>query len=400
MGKKILFLCIPAVLALGFYTPATENRSSTVNARDESVYLPHPLLAKEFLALVQESGLSIQKQSACVEDETGIRLSVNATMPIVPASVTKLYVFDFALSVLPKNFRYQTELYRVGDTLYINGGGDSHFLGQHLRDGIDSLYAASSDRSPLAHVIIAPQFYLNWFMEQDDVRKEVYRVLAEKLDATRASTIDVVFADAPYRGTGERVLFRSMPLVGLLKQIGDYSNNTGAEALFRYLGGAPSMMAYLKNTYGSDAIAGTYFTRGSGLYGNYTTCALTIRVLKHLRETTLKKDIELTDVLPMPLIDPGVLATRDIARADAQMVLAKSGYINRHHTLAGIINTTQGPVYFGIFATYDASAQGNRVKQMIDTFVQRLIETYRPVLKSYEYVPNDSLGTDTQMQRL
>lgn len=352
---------------------------------------------ESFEALLVRNQLQPTKQAVCIENSTGTELSYNAQMPVVPASVTKLYITDFALSKLPLDFRYTTTFYRVGDTLYINGGGDSHFLDTHLASAITALN--NEGMVPLKYFVISPNFYFNWLSDRQDVQTAVFRFLKSNKTLPIAPKIEVILSNKPYQGAGERFEFKSMPLPALLKQINDYSNNLGAEALFTYLGGAPALVEYIRNTYGANSST-FYFGTGSGLRNNYTTCNLTIQMLKHLRGLILSNNLKLTDILTVPVIDPGVMKYRLIDTMDAQSIVAKSGFIKYHHTLAGIISTDEGPVYFGIFTEYNDLARGNATKTMIDKFLRQVLDDYRPILKSYNYRPNFSLNKDVLLRRI
>jgi len=113
-----------------------------------------------------------------------------------------------------------------------------------------------------------------------------------------------------------------------------------------------------------------------------------------------KRKMTLTDVLSIPDIDPGVLRDRDIDLNDAVSVAAKSGYVNRHHALAGVVNTKSGPVYFGIFATYSTSKQNKITKAMVDKFLNTILDNYRPVLRAYNYIPNENIFSNILIRKV
>jgi D-alanyl-D-alanine carboxypeptidase len=76
--------------------------------------------------------LSAKDQVFCLENATGTIAEYNQDKLIIPASISKLYTFDFALAKLGKDFRYTTDLFLNENTLYINGGGDPHFVIENL----------------------------------------------------------------------------------------------------------------------------------------------------------------------------------------------------------------------------------------------------------------------------
>lgn len=339
----------------------------------------------EFERLIADSKLQSGKQAMCFLDPDGKEISHNGGARIIPASVTKLYVFDFALATLPEDFRYETEFIRNGTTLYINGGGDPHFVIEHLRSVIEKVRDDSG--VTLNKFVISPDFYFNWQSNPKDVQMAVFRALKADRALPIAPRIEVSLAAAPYKGKGTRYEFSSAPLPELLKQINEYSTNISAEVLFQKLGGSSALSAYLKKTYGVGTDT-AYFGTGSGLTANYTTCDLTLRVLEHLHEQLDKRGWEPTDVLSVPTVDPGVLSKRAIDQQYATSLVAKSGFVNNHHTLAGIINTKDGPAYFGVFTTYVGAANNAKTKSMIDRFVTSVLAMYKKTLKPFEYEPD------------
>lgn len=345
-------------------------------------------LGSDFASLAAQTGLSLPKQAACISDKSGAPLSQNADMRIIPASVSKLYTFDFAMNTLPADFRYTTTFYTSGTTLYINGDGDPHFVIEHLRSVIREAYA--KEHVTLNRFVFSPNFYFNWQSNPKDVQLAIFDSLKADTSLPIAARISVVIGASAYQGAGQKYQFQSMPLPALLKQINDYSTNISADTLFRRLGGSAAFAAYMKKTYavGPETIS---FATGSGLTGNYTTCALTLRVIKHLNATLDDRDLKLTDIMSMPTVDPGVLLKRKISPTDAQSIVAKSGTLNFHHSLAGAINTTRGLAYFAIFTTYDNLSSSIAVNAMIDRFVGDIAAQYRSMLKSFNYTPDVTL---------
>src|ERR1700761_3355504 len=58
----------------------------------------------------------------------------NADQVFIPASVAKLATVYAAEQILGANYKFQTRLYRAGDTLYLQGGGDPVLTNIELRD--------------------------------------------------------------------------------------------------------------------------------------------------------------------------------------------------------------------------------------------------------------------------
>ncbi|MBY0328832.1 hypothetical protein K2Q02_01925, partial [Patescibacteria group bacterium] len=156
---------------------------------------------------------------------------------------------------------------------------------------------------------------------------------------------------------------------------------------------------YMKDTYKVDDST-VYFETGSGLRGNYTTCDLTLRVVEHLDTILTSKGFNATDVLTIPILDEGVLRSRDIGAKYTNTLAAKSGYINFHHTLAGVINTNKNPIYFGIFTTYTKLEDMNTAKKSVETIANEILDANKKVLKAYDYTPKPISVTDTLLKKL
>src|SRR4051812_3336000 len=58
----------------------------------------------------------------------------NADQLFIPASVAKLATVYAAEQILGPDFKFQTRLYRAGDTVYLQGGGDPVLTNIELRD--------------------------------------------------------------------------------------------------------------------------------------------------------------------------------------------------------------------------------------------------------------------------
>lgn len=263
------------------------------------------LLDTEFSNLVKSNALSKSKQAFCISSGEEEELSLNIDARVIPASVSKLYTFDFALSELPPDFRYQTEFFVIGETLYINGGGDPHFVIENLRGVVKKVYDKQGVK--LSKFVFSPDFYFNWKKVPSEIKSSIVLSLKEKeggVSEIIAKDFTVESSTKKYKGKGQKYVFQSVPLPMLMKQISNYSNNIASDVLFARLGGSEEFSKYMEETYGAskDEI---YFKTGSGLYGNYTTCDLTLKVIKHLEEQLASHDIELTDVMTLPVIDAG-----------------------------------------------------------------------------------------------
>lgn len=323
------------------------------------------------------------KQAVCVSDEKGkILFSQNENLPVVPASVSKVYTTDFVLSQMDKNYRFKTDVVLVGDTLYINGDADPFFIDAHL----NMLMLQVSRDYPRVYIrkVVFNNFYMNWST------LSYATILGLKKNLVQydivANNVLVYGSYARYNGPGVTYRFTSRPLVVLIKQMNIYSTNSASELLFARVGGVPVFQKYMKDTYGAgtDTIS---FSTGSGLEGNTTTCALTLTVMKHLAETLKKQGITFKDILPTPVVDGGSMRNRMSNIKDKTVLLVKPGFVYNHETLTGVMRTLDGNIYFAIFTDYPDVRQVSTPRYIIDTFAQKLIERYHALPFAYLDVP-------------
>lgn len=352
-------------------------------------------LKDQFVKLVQSTKLSPSEQAACVVDSSGSVLSHNENMRIVPASVSKLYTVDFALSQLPYDYRYTTDFVVKGTTLYINGGGDPHFVIEHMRKVVREVH--EKENVILTNFVFSPNFYFNWKKTPVEIQNALSVSLKEGNILPIAKSIIVTSSPKKYSGPGKKYQFQSAPLYVLMKQINNYSTNISSDVLFDRLGGTEGFSKYMKDTYGvgTDVVR---FETGSGLRGNYTTCGLTLKVIQHLEKTLKEDDLALSDIVTVPRIDPGVLQSRAIDTKFAQAMVAKSGYVNNHHALAGAVQTKNGMSYFAVFTYFDSEKKNISTKSMIDQFMNMYASSYGKSLKTLNYVPDQESLDNTRIK--
>jgi len=357
-------------------------------------------LKSEVYELLSDADLDRGDQAICTEGAK-TDISLNADDRIIPASVSKLYTFDFALSKIPTDFRYKTTFIVNKNTLYINGSGDQFFVKEHLKSIMTEL-AKDKQKDSTAKIdtiVFSPGFYFNWNQSPSDVQMALFTALKADPSYPLAKAIKVTVGTAPYAGTGTQYEFSSAPFIKLLKHTNNWSTNLAADAIFLQLGGSKAFSQYMKDTYktGDDEV---YFETGSGLRGNYTTCDLTLRVIEHLDTTLKAKGFTTTDVLTIPILDEGVLRSRNIGAEYPVTIAAKSGFINFHHTLAGVINTTKAPIYFGIFTKYEDLLETPTAKKVVEAIANEMLDANKKVLKAYDYTPKPIPPTDTLLKKL
>ena len=155
--------------------------------------------------------------------------------------------------------------------------------------------------------------------------------------------------------------------------------------IFQQLGGANTFNSYLKRNFSFSPSKVAFYT-GSGLNtsingkreDNYSTCALTVEVIKSLRDSVKEsQNLSLADIMAVPGFDvyEGTF-TKRLKQFPGSLV-AKTGTLKHTSALAGMLSTRNyGDVFFGIFNHTDIQ------------------ETYKGWLLQNEFVPSliDAFG--------
>lgn len=342
------------------------------------------------MSALKEQGIVTNLQSVCFGNDAGIIFSHRGAEPVVPASVSKLYIFDWALATIPKDFTYQTKAYRYGTTLYLQGGKDIYFTTAMLQ----SIIARTKldTRYTIRKVYFDANFFINSTGDPVEVQKELKTIFGS---ATSVYYKTIVYPIA----TSREYTYTSAPLYKLIKPISNYSDNFGAQILFYQLGGKEAFQTYMKNTY--DIKDGEVnFDTGSGLYGNITTCELTLKVIKHLKETIARIGVKEETVFNVPGKDDGTSEDRfEEYPLIKDSLLLKSGHLRFNHTMAGIINTKDGPVYFGIFTFFPNPDDNSKMRSFVDRLISYISNNYQLIPYSYTPISNKELvGTTTRMK--
>ncbi len=360
---------------------------------------------------LKEIGLSGADQSFCYETQKVQLYKSNESKKMKPASVTKLYVTDWLLSKVSKDLRFETKFYLKDKKLFILGGQDSFFVTESVTKIIEHLNA--NQITELDEIIFDKYFYLNWFDTPVDVSSQILKYfnlqkmnqqlspelnaiyqrnlflnietnpLALKMKVKKVSFSDSITVEKPYLSFS----FFSSPVHKHIKQMNIYSTNFMAQKLFDYLGGIESFHAYIKETYNKDA-SEIYFYTGSGLGENYTTCEITIEMLKHLEKTIEESGLRIQDVVSVAGTDAGTLNQRFTEAEYKNLIRAKTGTLKDRTTLAGFLSFDSGIHYFTIFNhTWDLDGgrkfQNKLIKKLIASEGVRLPFDYQKI----EYSP-------------
>ncbi len=334
------------------------------------------------------------------------------------ASVSKVVTSYWALYQLGPQFRFSTRIFitPLGHDVFdvhIQGARDpfwgrqlTHFLFSELnRNGVRQIRKLSFDEN----------LGFRWFVVTDSVEPEEptpqeiagsiarhIRALATEYPRTRqeaanlgmtlpktlsltAQTVELVPAAAfqPSSATKSFVV-KSAPLFRYLKEMNTVSNNHVADKLFEILGGTPHFRSFIQSSLNLNDLD-LVFVNGSGnsISGvdggtktyNRATCEAILRVQYQMQsELQTKYRMSLKDVMAVSGADGGTLSPRFDPIPNS--MVAKTGTVDPAVTLTGVLSTTQGDVYFGIFMNTESPADWSNARDQIRNKVMDIIQQY------------------------
>lgn len=357
--------------------------------------------------LIKKHKLEASSQSFCVSNQDATNFESNLKLKIRPASVSKLYVTDWALNHpdIGFDYRYQTKIILSGKDLWIQGGHDPFFVSESIFYLIKFLNAHNI--SELDHVYFDQNFYFNWFDTQASITAELRKYLTTKKWTTfikneyqatqnsieaRKLLIDLSDLNLKVKSIQFSALapttvdqawgYFSSPLYKHIKQMNVYSTNFYAQKLFELLGNSEEFSRYMEKE-----IAATkdqlYFYTGSGLGDNYTTCEVSLKLLKHLEESIARSNLKISDVISVAGTDLGTLRNRFKTPTAEKAVVAKTGTLNDTSTLSGYLVTEKGLDFFGIF---NHTTDPNNAHLFQEAVVMEIFKTAPPEHLAYERI--------------
>lgn len=361
--------------------------------------------------LIKKHKLDSATQSFCVADQKSNQdtttLESNLKLKVRPASVSKLYVTDWALNHpdIGFDYRYQTKIILSGRDLWIQGGNDPFFVSESIFYLIKFLN--EKNITELDHVYFDKNFFFNWFDSSATITAELKKYLTTKkwtsfikneYKITQASIearnllIDlsdlnlkvktIQFSQLTPTTVDQAWGYYSSPLYKHLKQMNVYSTNFYAQKLFELLGNSEAFSDYMEKE-----IAATkeqlYFYTGSGLGNNYTTCEVSLKLLRHLEESITRSNLKISDVISVAGADLGTLRNRFKTPTAEKAVVAKTGTLNDTSTLSGYLITEKGLEFFGIF---NHTTDPNNAHLFQEAVVMEVFKTVTPEHLAYERI--------------
>jgi D-alanyl-D-alanine carboxypeptidase/D-alanyl-D-alanine-endopeptidase (penicillin-binding protein 4) len=289
--------------------------------------------------------------------------------PLPAASLTKVATTLAALQHFGPQHRFVTPWLTTGSPtadgvlqgdLWVVGGEDPLFVWEEAFS-VGNLLNAYGIRQVRGDLVVVGRFYMNF---SRDVAQSG-SLLRQGLDARRwPPEAEAQFSTLP-PGTprpqveilgsvrvaqqippGAQVLLRheSPPLIHLVKLMNLYSNNSMAEMLADAVGGADQVAQIARAIAGIPAEE-LQLINGSGLgVENRISPRANVALLRAIQSLLEEQGLSLADAFAVVGQDVGVLERRLLPG----ILIAKSGTLRSVSTLAGVLPTEQGDIWFAL----------------------------------------------------
>lgn len=210
--------------------------------------------------------------------------------------------------------------------------------------------------------------------------------------------------DARFSSETRSFSMKSAPLLTLLKEMNRNSNNHAANQIFEHFGGASRFKTFAAETMGLSSQqlnmlngSGDRVDLDSGAAYNEASCGTILKVLRRLRTNLKRAGKDLQNVLAVSGGDNSSSVSKLYANDVTQKALiAKTGTVDPAITLAGLIKTLDGDIYFMYnIGTQGTSGDWRNARALIRKKITELIREHnggRPV----KYSALQFLSVDAQ----
>lgn len=304
--------------------------------------------------------------------------------PVHPASVTKIATSLVLLARLGPTYRFTTRIEatgpirdeRLAGNVVVRGEGDP-FLVDESALLVARALRARGVRVVEGRLLTSGPLVFDW--QPDPGGRRLRAALAGTVGAEALAHVEggrdvtVEFRDEPRDGDAGAtlVVYRSPPLLGIVKALNGYSNNVfhlAADAI----GGAAAVEASARAHVPAAMRAEVVLTNGAGAgTTNRMSPRVAVALLGALAEELARGDHDLTAALPVSGRDPGTL--RDRLPDLRGVVVGKTGTFGSvgASALVGALRTSRfGMVRFAVL-NHDVPVPEARARQ--DAFVRALV---------------------------
>lgn len=349
-----------------------------------------------YLDRLAARGFNREGQGVWIQMDQEWVAAAQGSVPLPAASVTKVATTLAVFDALGPDYRFLTSWTATGPIqngiltgdLVVQGSGDPFFVWEDAI-AVANLLQQAGIQQVSGNLIVTGRFAMN-FQTDPQVAGEILRQgLNAALWPPEAETQYQTLSPGTPRpqitiqGSVQVVpnlpdqvppllQHASLPVAELLKKMNLYSNNVMANQLADQVGGAAAVAEKVSNITGIP-LQEIQLVNGSGLgienrISPRAACAMLLAIDQLLERSNLS----LTDVMAIVGQDQGVLQSRSLP----PVVIAKSGTLNAVSSLAGVLPTQQGTLWFVIMNT-SADLQGSRLEQ--DAVLRDLLQQWGSV---------------------
>jgi serine-type D-Ala-D-Ala carboxypeptidase/endopeptidase (penicillin-binding protein 4) len=319
------------------------------------------------VADLKAAGFDPTLQGLWVESNRGTFGGFQGNQPLAVASITKLATTLAALQTWSPDYQFYTRVFTQGTIangtlngdLIIQGGADPFYvwesailLGNRLnqlgiqkvtgRLIIQGLFVMNFERDPaLAGELFRQALHVDlWPGEALDQYETNLPPDTPQPKLSIAGETIVSTATTPLPGATLVVEQPSLPLIQVLKQMNNYSNNIMAQLLADLMGG-PNTLKTAVIEVAQVPVNEVNFSNGSGLgHENQISPQGACQVIKAIDRILVPKGFSVSDIMPISQRDPGTLSYRQLPPG----VTAKTGTLWDVSTLAGVLAAVDQPV--------------------------------------------------------
>lgn len=351
---------------------------------------------------IEASHLDMDRQGVLFETLDGEKLlSYNVDCPFNPASVVKLATSFVAIEKLGVDYRYGTEFYTngrfspdsgelVGDLIVI-GSADPMLTTENAFLIAKELRSRGVARVT-GNLVVKGQLYLNFSTDRPAAGRALKSALDVELwtptieiayerfrlqtgnETFESVTVDgsvVITSDLSTSGLTPLFTLRSVPLVKILKQLNNYSNNWMAHVIGAKVGGPTSVQRSVVDRFNIPD-GELYLDTCSGLGTNGMRPTDVVKMLRYTRAKLQPKAYGPINIMPVAGIDPGTLEDRYLDPAFRGAVIAKTGTLRSVSALAGYMHTRDKGIV--LFAIMNSGGSPSRFRPLQDYLVRQMFE--------------------------
>ena len=326
-------------------------------------------IVEQYLQSLSNRGIASNYQKVWIQSDWAMLAQHQGTVPASAASLTKIATTLAAIKKWGVEHRFETTFYSLGEIKdgvlqgdLIVSGGDNPFFVWEEAISVGNALNDLGIRQVTGNLLVTGKFNMNYKADSAlaglllrqgfDPRLwspavyQQYSTLPSDTPRPQVSISGTVAVSDRVPDQAQLLLrHQSLTLAEILKQMNIYSNNEIAEMLAQSVGGATAV-AQLAALAANVPPAEIQLVNGSGLgvdnrISPRAVCQMLIAIERHLKSESMT----VTDLFPVAGRDRlGTMLDRDLPAGTA----VKTGTLNQVSALAGMIPTTDSPIWFSI----------------------------------------------------